>query len=498
MIPTYFGGIVLIIGLWFLRRGSLMMLLCAMLAFGIFEASAAVVLPMLSDSSIPPARMMLGFLLLGVLLQVRNQASLVGEALAANTALVVFCVYGLIGALLLPHIFAGQINVVPMRPVGLRSLLDSFPLSFSSQNITTGVYLIGTAMTAVAAYIAARSSADVAVLVKTCVLIATIHATAGLVGVALGGTAWDQVVDLIRNGSYSQVRQLAGGFGRINGFMAEPSAFARFGFVWLTFATELWLRDVSPRRTGPAALFLALTLMLSLSSTAYIALAGYAAILGLRLAAFPAYARAEKVVPLALVALGGAIGVLAMIVFNPALVADLTAILERLTVNKSRSVSGEQRLFWAMQGFEAFRLSWGLGIGAGSFRSSSIATAILGSMGVIGVVSFIVYLLQLFNIPRPDRSDEDFRMRCEVAAAAAWTVTIAMIPAMIIQGSPDPGMEFAALAGASLGLRRHPLAKAKDPEQQTGQKALAPRWGAAPAPKASAVLPSPGWQRSSK
>lgn len=489
MIPTFFTPIVLLIGIWLLRQGSPLKLLCAMLAFGLFEASAAMILPVLSYSSIPPARVLLLFLLMSLILKLAERAALLREAVVANASLIIFCAYGAIGAFLLPVIFAGQISLVPMRPTSLRNLLDSYPLAFSAQNVTTGVYLIGTALTAIAAYAAGRLANDVSVVVKTCILVAFAQAITGIMGVALAGTPWTDLVDLIRNGSYSQVNQVMGDFGRINGFMSEPSSYARFGMIWMVFCCELWLRDVSPRYTGAAALMLAMAVALSLSSTAYIALGAYAALIAVRVALFPAYARVSKIVPLTIVAVGGVIGALVLIILSDSMWQQIVGILERLTLNKSTSLSGQQRLYWATQGIDAFLVSWGLGVGAGSFRSSSILTAILGSMGVIGILAYAAYVLQVFDLGRPRSTDRDTMLRFNVASAAAVTLGMMIVPAAIIQGSPDPGMEFAALAGLSLALRRPAFEKPRAP----GRSAQAV-WGAAEATTPQAAR-SAGWRR---
>jgi hypothetical protein len=145
-----------------------------------------------------------------------------------------------------------------------------------------------------------------------------------------------------------------------------------------------------------------------------------------------------------------------------------------------------------MQGFEAFLVSWGLGIGAGSFRSSSIATAILGSMGVVGVVSFALYMVRMFAWRSQDWTDEEARIRGSVASAAAWTVLLSLAPAMIIQGSPDPGMEFAALAGISLALRRPALVQISAAVRRSRY------WGDMMPVKAPEGSPAHGWRRHSR
>ncbi len=488
MIPTFIGLVTVAIGVWLLLRGTPLQLLCTMLAMGLFEASAAVILPALSGSSIPPPRFALGFLALAIIQQLQTRSSLLREAVGANLAFVTFAAYGMIGAFLLPKIFAGQINVVPMRAGGLRHLTDTLPLFFSAQNITTGFYMAGTGLTAVLAYIACRLSPNVSLIVKFCVGIALVQAVTGILGVALSGTPWDLVVDFVRNGSYSQLRQAAEGYVRISGFMAEPSAYSRLSIPWMILAFELWLRKISPAWTGFAAVLLAAVLVLSTSSTAYIGLASYAVLLSARFATLPRYLTADRVVPLAICVMLGFIMVLGLILFYGPAADAFTEMVDQMTVGKSSSNSGQQRMFWAMQGIDAFTFSMGLGIGAGSFRSSSLIMAIIGSMGVIGIVTFVASCAVLF-LPRKPLED---KTRQAISESAAWAAVAGLIPAMVMLGAPDPGMEFAAFAGISLALRRPAL------EPLGARAAKRPTDRAGLPPKAPAIPQSGGWRRSAR
>lgn len=457
MIPTLFGLLTLALGAWLLRRNDPLVITCWMLILGLFNASAAAIG---GGSSIPPARFFLLILLVSVFLAVRNRASLISEAVVANAPLLLFCAYGFIGAFLLPRIFAFQIDVVPMRASFLRNIFDVHPLFFSMQNITTAIYLLGTGLTAVLAYIAARISEDVTPVIKACIAIALVHAITGILGVILAGTPWDSFVDFLRNGSYAQLRQQQGSIIRISGITAEPSVFAAFGMVWLIFALELWLRNIQPRRTGFSALLLAAVLLASTSSTAYVAMAGYGLILAARFLMFPSYLRGDKVLVMVMASAVMVVVAVAVLLFAQGFAKQASDILDAMLWNKSASMSGQQRQFWAMQGLEAFSASMGLGIGPGSFRSSSLATAIIGSMGVIGVITFVWYCATLI-FPRRRMSDGKVDpTRAAVAGAATWAALAGLIPPLISGASPDPGMEFAALAGLALALYRPALAKA--------------------------------------
>lgn len=496
MIPTYFGVLVLIIGAWLMRRNDPLVMVCWMLGFGLFSASAALVLTALGSSSIPPARLFLGFTLLSVILHIRNRATVLNEAVAANAPLIIFCIYGFISALILPRIFAFQIDIVPMRPPTLRHLRDTFPLTPTPQNVTTAFYMIGSGLTAIAAYIAGRLANDVTPIAKACAIITLIHAVTGILGVVLAGTPWDAFVDFIRNGSYAQLRQEADGFVRVAGLTPEPSTYANFGIVWWIFSFELWLRNIQPRWTGIAALAMAAVLTISTSSTAYVAMAAYAGIVFVRLLRFPPYLKANKLFTIGLVImLCGAI-IAATLLLVDGLAMQVMDLIDAMLLNKAESDSGQQRAFWAMQGLDAFIVSSGLGIGAGSFRSSSLAMAILGSMGVIGAVMFTWCCASLFRSPYISTSVPGAKTRKAVAESAAWAAVAGLLPAMINQASPDPGMEFAALAGLALALRRPALAPIAAKRGGFGG------WTSAPPPTPQAkepeVPPPAGWRHSAR
>lgn len=450
MTPTLIGIATVLLGIWLTLRRGPMALLCAVLALGLLEGSAAVILSSIGGSSIPPGRVMLGFLVLSCFFQVKDDVGQLRQAISDNAWLVIFCLYGFISAFLLPRIFARQIDVVPLRPAGLRHLLDVFPLHFSPQNITTAVYLIGTGLAALCSYLAVARVRDLRPIVTVAIAITVTHAVLGIMGVALKGTPWDLVVDFFRNGSYAQLNQRTESFIRINGLLPEPSSFAQFGFAWFVLCFELWLRHIRPTATGLAAALMAVVLIFSTSSTAYVGLAGYALVLTCRAATAPPYLSADKLLTIGGAALIGMMIVGLMLVTSSEIAHAFETMFRQMTVEKADSLSGQQRAFWAKQGLDAFSASFGLGVGAGSFRSSSIATAILGGMGVVGIVSFIGYLLKL-AWPRRAKHMKDEAI--DIADAAGWTAMVTLIPAMVMQASPDPGMDFACLAGVAIALK---------------------------------------------
>lgn len=450
---TFVGLLQCLAGLWIVARGSLNQAFAFLLASSLFGGSAAAQLPALGNSSIPPVQFALLFLYLRLLMPRGGYAGAVPAALRANAALVLFTLWGIAGAIAAPRIFAGKLNVAPLRFDAARSLFDTVPLEPTAQNMTSAVYLLGAMLVAVAAHIACRFRGGANTLVIVGIVIAWVHAVTGILGALAKGTPVDVVFELFRNGSYAQLEQSYGGFLRISGVFPEASGFAGFGLAWFFFNCECWYRSILPRATGRAALVLGLTLFFSTSSTAYIGLSAYLALFVARAILLPEVAERKRLTQAGLTALAGlSLSSLAMALV-PHLPAAVWDMILHMTVEKEDSVSGRQRLFWAMQGWHAFLASGGLGVGAGSFRSSSLITAIVGSMGVVGIVAFGFYLWTVIQPLRHSTWARSGDPALSIGGAAACTALMIVLPASIGAPSPDPGTNFAIFAGTALALR---------------------------------------------
>jgi hypothetical protein len=451
--PTFIGAIAAAIGLLLLFRARLPAMFAYLNLLSLMGGSAVVILTALGGSSVPPVELALGFAALRILLPGSGQLAAFGEAIRANILLVLFVLFGVLLAFVGPRLFAYQMQIVPMKIGRMNSLFATAPLVPTSQNITTAIYFLGTLMSALIAHVAMRDRDTPVSFVRTGVAIAWIHVITGIFGAVARGRSWSIVIDVFRNGNYAQTDQFYGNFARISGIMPEPSSYALFAFAWFVFLAECWWRDVLSRQTGPAALALLLILAASTSSTAYAGLAAYAALFGLRLVILPQSARFGKALVmagLALVVVGLGAALLAL---RPELLDVAQTMLADMTVNKKGSESGLQRVFWARKGLEAFMLSGGLGIGPGSFRSSSIVTAIIGSTGIIGSVLFTVYLLQVMrplSLSTYLQSSDDAQ---SIGVAASWAAVVMIIPAAFMAASPDPGVTFAIFAGVAVALR---------------------------------------------
>lgn len=457
MQPTIIGAVLAIIAVLAMFRHSATNMLALVLAASLFGGASGLDLPALGGSSVPPADLALLFLAIYLVLSPAWTVGNLAMAIRSNAFLTVFCVYGAIGAFLLPRIFAGTMGIVPMNVSGaaMRAIYHVIPLGPSSQNITTAVYLLGTLFAALATTLIVRIERSEQRLVKILVVMTWTHVFFGVLNLLLSMVGHSDWLMILRNGHYAQVDQtLSGGIQRINGIFPEPSAYAGYGFALLAINVELWLRDVRARLTGAAALAMLVVLMLTTASTAYVSCGAYAVLLVLRFVASPARVPSRKL--LLLVSLGFLVVTcaLAVAVFLPQVGDKLVQVVQSMTVGKANSFSGRQRLIWAQLGVSAFQHSFGLGIGVGSFRSSSLMTAIAGSMGVIGVVAFLAHI---FNLVQPlNKASHDLSRRDaeRINAAIGWAAVIGLIPAAISAPGPDPAIMFGILSGLAVARRQ--------------------------------------------
>lgn len=456
MTPTFFGMIIALIGGVLLFRGGVLSMFTLLLYSTLFGGSAALLVTALGRVSIPPANFALIFLVLRLILPGRGQMGQLAAGVRANAPMVGFAAYGLIGAFFLSRIFDGALYVTPMQPSPGHSLFSVEPAHFSTQNITTSLYIVGTMLAGIGAYIAGKAEGAEIRLVKAGIVIALLHAFLGISGLLLENTPWGSFLELFRNGNYAQLDQAFEGIARMNGIWPEPSGYAGYGVAWFILMMELWLRDVLPGKTGLAALLLGLALFLSTSSTAYAGIGGYGLIVFVRSVFAPQLMPFRKVLALGVFSLLIGLFVIALMLFNEQVAQTLGRILASLTVNKGESASGIQRAFWAKQGLEAFVVSYGLGIGPGTFRSSSVLTAIIGGLGVVGTTAFIVHLIRVLRPLSAATYQAKGMSRETVGVAAGWTGFAMLIPASLASSSPDPGLLWGIFCGISLALRARP------------------------------------------
>lgn len=458
---TFIGAIQVLIGLALFVGGSVEAMFAFVLASALFGGSAAVLLPLIGGSSIPPVQFALVFMAMRLLVPGAGQMAALGQALRANGWLLAFVLYGVTIAFIAPRLFAGQVDVTPLRGrvearyvSTMAYVYATRPLAFSPQNLTTAIYIIGTLLAALGSYVACMRERGRFVLVRTLAVVGTLHALFGFASVVLKGTPAEVVLSVFRNGSYAQLDHSYLGFVRMTGLWPEASSFSNYALILFVFSFECWLRRIDPRWTGTAAALLGAALALSTSSTAYAGLPAYAALVAVRALVFPGALPADRALWIGAALLAMTALVSALMIWKPALAAGFGEMLRHMTVDKGESLSALQRRFWAWQGIDAFIKSAGIGIGPGSFRSSSLATAVLGCTGVIGAVTLSFHFLSAFAALRQSTWTPVANPGFSTAAACGWAMLMGLAVASISSPTCDPGTDIAILSGAALAMRR--------------------------------------------
>lgn len=349
---------------------------------------------------------------------------------------------GVVGAMLLPRVFEGAVRVLPPGyglDVGFAE-----PLRPSGRNIIQAFYLVcNLSLFLLCSYFLRKSEIDLKHCLKGLSIGAIIAALIGIyqvVGFELG-LPWPSGVINSNLGFAQLYQQTAFGIKRMSATFVEPSILS------LHFIAMFALFGLGMRRWLLGSL-MALCLILSLSSTAYMALLAIVAVwivsdlprLGLS---------AAPIFFLILGLLGGAY------------VADLVwlngAITEGFLFNKLSSSSGLVRLRAESLGLASAFESYGLGTGLGSARASSFFVTLAATMGVPGLICFLGFMASLINACFSDGATEAKALGLAlIATAIAWALSV-----------PDLSLPLPWLiAGIAYGSVRSPAAYASDRVQR--------------------------------
>lgn len=450
---TIIGMAQILIGTYVVLLGSVRGAIIFLVISALLDGSAAISLPGLGGSSIPPVQFALLFTSLRILAPKGGYLRFLPAAVSENKWIVFFVLYGMVCAYLAPRMFGGMIDVFPMRPDPSMGPFDTIPLKPTSQNLTAGFYLLGVLLLAISSYIFCRLPSGGDAMVTALLLASWLHFGTGALDLLTRGTGFDVILTLFRNGGYTPLDLSISGFIRIRGVLPEASSYAGLGFALFLAMAELWYRSIRTRATGLAAATLGLMLVLSTASTAYVALGAYGLFFILRAMIFPAATPPGKLTRAAIAASGILFLLAILMSIIPRLPFAIYELIVDMTVGKPASFSGQQRLFWALQGWDSFIASYGLGIGPGSFRSSSMITAILGSTGIIGIATFGFYLKSVFQASRKSTWGIGPGLYQSIGGALGTAAVMGLLPSAVSSPHAMPGALFSIMAGAAIALR---------------------------------------------
>ncbi|WP_084125892.1 hypothetical protein [Demequina sp. NBRC 110054] len=189
---------------------------------------------------------------------------------------------------------------------------------------------------------------------------------------------------------FKYIETAPGGGLRFRGITTEPAALAMSAAAaaayFLSYAAALrgW------RRAASIAIA-AIAIQLGLVSTSATFLVVGAALAALAVGAFvwrvlsPRFTVSPRALLIALGAVG--VGLIAL----PALVAQFTSLVDE----KVSSSSFTDRSWADTESFKVFVETWGIGLGLGNVRASSLVYTLLGAVGVVGAILFVGAVLSI-------------------------------------------------------------------------------------------------------
>lgn len=357
--------------------------------------------------------------------------------------LLLFTACATIGAIVLPRIFQNIIQVVPMRSNGF----GTSPLSPSSQNITQSLYLILSLFSCLAVYLAAKRS--LGAFYPAILWGGIVNVITGILDALFGNT---NLLAPFRTASYAlNTHHSINGMERIVGLTPEAAA---FGTSCVAFASMLFFLRTGlnhSKKLSTLSNFIIIASLLfavaSGSSTAILMTGAFLTIVFAKQLYTLIWRRgtvrrkqSSHAIATILYALAATCGA---IFLKPTIFYPAYDLFNELILNKVNGDSFATRSHWNATAWEAFKDTFGLGVGLGSTRTSSWPIALLSNTGVLGALLFFVFAFQCFFY-HDNRNDA---YRKGLINGARLTLIVVMLGQTIAATLADYGLISAILFG---------------------------------------------------
>jgi hypothetical protein len=325
--------------------------------------------------------------------------------------------------------------------------------------LTQSIYFIGDCVCFLVLAGFGASEAGKKCLGQAALMCVILNLAFGFLDLVTFATNTSELMSFIRNSTYSILSDTeSAGFKRIVGSFVEASSFGYWTLGYFAFATTLWLHGVGSRLTLSLGILSLLALLFSTSTTAYVGLAGYLTVQfaivffnflfgQIRREMFVFMICAPFVLVLLVIA----------ICLNDVSYAYFSELLNQFVLNKMSTSSGIERSRWNEQAIQNFVDTFGFGAGNGSVRASSFPVAVIGSLGILGAASYVMFLLSIWfrkkSVPPSGVPAVHIAAR---SACLAW-----LIAASASAGFIDLGLPFFAFA--ALGCLDSPAVRTQVP-----------------------------------
>ena len=302
--------------------------------------------------------------------------------------MILFAVIAILSAFTLPFVFAG----IPVyeQHVGIdEGYFNRTPLSFTNANFTHSLSLALGVLVVMGAAARARSGTFAKRSYRF-----TFYFLAGMVIIQFLCSLFriDFPYPMLQNhaGRTMQIVETGDMGSRYPGTFTESSA---AGQVLAGFTIGFLAEYLKAGRSLGAALLGLVTIFLVRSSGAIAALA---IMILLLLVAQPAF-RFPFFIKVAIVRRIGILTAIAFLVVGAVVASPLRASLIDITVNKQETDSFVNRLASDAYALNIFVMTKGIGVGMGSNRPSSLITSLLSTVGLLGLMVFLMAYFKILS-----------------------------------------------------------------------------------------------------
>ena len=404
------GLLTMIVGLICLQLGFRATIATFVVA-ALFGSAAAV---LIGSANIQPGHLLLAFVALAVLQRRRETAGAINAVSMPQPGFWLMCLvlYGVLSGIFLPQLLAGSTQIIPLGTSEYADTGSTVPLGPVSSNFTQNVYMVGDLICFMMTVAVASTRSGFVAITGALLAYAATNVVFAILDVATYSTGTQAILEFIRNAQYTlHNEEEVSGLKRIVGSFPEASAFARATLGVLGFTGTLWLCGYRPTVTGALA---AASLALVVLSTSSTGLAGTAPVLLILYATalmrggfHPKGNPFSSAVVLCAPFLVAAVAL--AVLLDDKMSEVIRNYLDLLIFNKSDSDSGVARESWNIYALQNFWDSFGMGVGLGTVRTSSLPFALLSNVGIPGTVFYLIFVGTAFfgrrGAPRTFPSD---------------------------------------------------------------------------------------------
>jgi hypothetical protein len=320
--------------------------------------------------------------------------------------LILLAVWAIIGAFLLPHIFAGAIVFSPR--VGIDAGVTAHTLlHFGSTNISQAMYMFFYPLLLFCVSVFVSKNPESAILAIKLIIIGFfivlfVAAYEGLARLFELPFPAELLHNSIRNAISSpwNFHSLTS-FIRISSTFNEPSYLSYYlsGIYggWLCYALKNIDFNLVGRRNTYILLFLcAFLVFITMSTTGYIALFFLTGVFGIRVLFTKSCHTKEFFFYISCFCVLFILS--AILLMNTNILDKIYTALKFVLFSKRESTSYLSRSASDLNALNLFAETWGIGVGLGSTRPSSLLLAMLANLGILGYIFFIWFAVNVVKI----------------------------------------------------------------------------------------------------